>query len=89
MTTFFIIALVILIAFALYKKVPLYGFYDMQTCIDVLLMAIISLIGVMSCFGINTYCFVFGFSLAVSVVCCYGVKSRYVCKVEQTTYRLL
>ena len=89
MTTFLIIALVILIAFALYKKVPLYGFYDMQTCIDVLLMAIISLVGVMSYLGINTYCFVFGFSLAVSVVCCYGIKSRYVCKFGHTTFRLL
>lgn len=89
MATFLIVALVILIAFALYKKVPVYGFYDMQTCVDVLLMAIFSLVGVMSHFGINTYCFVFGFSLAVSIVCCYGVKSRYVCKVEQTTYRLL
>ena len=89
MFTFLVIALVILIAFALYKKAPLYGFYDMQTCVDVLLMGIISLIGIISHFGINMYSLVFGFSLVVSVVCCYGVKSRHVCKIEQTTYRLL
>ena len=43
MATFLIVALVILIAFALYKKVPVYGFYDLQTCVTVLLMAFLSL----------------------------------------------
>ncbi len=89
MATFLIVALVILMAFALYKKVPVYGFYDLQTCVTVLLMAFLSAIGMLSHFGINVYCLVFGFFLAVAAICCYGVKSRRVCKVKQRVYKLL
>mgnify|MGYP000174749133 CR=1 FL=1 len=42
MNTVLISALAVLTVFAVYKKVPLYGFYSMPTCISVLLMAVVS-----------------------------------------------
>ena len=84
MNTMLIFALIVLTVFASYKKVPLYGFYDLPTCFLVLFMVAISLVGLYFCTTLDGYFLIFGLGLADAFVCCYGVRSRYSFKIEQT-----
>ena len=75
-------ALVVLIAKKKKKRIPIYGFYNMPTCISVLLMAIFSLAGLFTNLSLNSYTFVFGGFLLIALICCYGVKSPCLQKVK-------
>lgn len=88
MNTVLISALAVLTVFAVYKKVPLYGFYSMPTCISVLLMAVVSFAGLALNMALNVHSLIFGFGLAAALICCYGVKSRYPFKIKQTVCKL-
>ena len=54
----------------------------MPTCISVLLMVAISLIGLILNMTLNVCSLIFGFGLIVSFICCYGIKSRYPFKIK-------
>lgn len=83
MNTMLISALAVLTVFTICKKIPLYGFYDMLTCISVLLMAILSIAGLAFNTAFNVYSLIFIFGIISSIICCYGLRSRNPFKKEQ------
>lgn len=76
MNTFLIIIQISLMIFALYKKIPPYGFYDMLTCLVVLFMAALGMASLAVNFKIEAITFVSAASVIMAGICTYGLKKQ-------------
>lgn len=76
MNTFLIISELILAGYAIFKSLPLIGFYNMKTCIVVLSLAVLTLCNLSVNIEFNSGFFISCGCLAVALTSTYGIKPQ-------------